>query len=140
MRGPVFIAASAALFGCIDPPAAVQTVERTITLDTQGCPTAVEAVDAATNDKVRWRLDSSSPGYRDVEAFSVSFETYNPTYCVNEASVAKSEAIMCTVMVDAHAQPLCYTVSTRRNGGTQTCKRQFVLRVDSSTPHTCPEA
>ncbi len=117
----------------------MKTISSDIFLDKQGCPVNVATVDAAVNDKVSWRLTSTSPGYPFVEAFSVAFGDYNPTYCVNETLVAKADQITCTVMVDARQEPVCYTISTRSNGGANTCSKPFVLRVGSDKPHTCQE-
>jgi hypothetical protein len=124
----------ALLSGCIEPPPATEIVTSSIPVNVRGCPEKVATINTARNDKVSWTLDKSSSGYPAVEAFGVAFKAYNPTYCVNEALVAKNEVITCTIKVDARLEPICYTVSTRTNGGMQTCEECFTLNVGERLP------
>ena len=124
----------ALLSGCIEPPPPTEMVTSSISVNVSGCPENVALIDIAPNDKIRWTLDRSSSGYPAVEAFGIAFEDYNPTYCVNEAVVAKNENITCTIKVDARLEPICYTVSTRINGGMQTCKECFTLEISERLP------
>lgn len=130
---PVLLAGAAALLvGCIEPPPPTTTIASAITVDAAGCPEVVAAVITKRNDKVRWTLDKASPGFPLVEAFSVVFDDYNPTYCVDEASIAKNKDITCTIKFDAKLAPARYTVATRSNGGEQTCHQSFLLHIAAS--------
>ena len=138
---PILVAVACALLaGSIEPPAPTKTVTASIAVAADGCAENVAPVAVELNDKVSWTLDTTSVGYPSIEAFSVTFDAYNPTYCVNEAVVTKNEAITCTIKFDADPAPVCYTVATRSNGGTQTCRKQFVLQIGSTSEHSCPDA
>jgi len=119
----------ALLTGCIEPPSPTEMVTSSISVNVSGCPENVAPINIAPNDKIIWTLDNNSSGYPAVEAFGIAFEDYNPTYCVDQAFVAKNEGITCTVKVDAKLEPICYTVSTRINGGMQTCEECFTLKI-----------
>ncbi len=140
MKPTLVAVACALLAGCIEPPPPTKTVTTSIAIAADGCAANVVPVAAEPNDKVSWTLDAMSNGFPSVEAFSVTFDAYNPTYCVNEAVVAKNNDITCTIKFDADPAPVCYTIATRSNGGTQTCRKQFVLQVGGMMEHSCPDA
>ncbi len=116
--------------GCVEPPPPTATTMAGITITSDGCPQTNPVADVARNDKISWYLMTDSVGYAAVEAFGVAFTDSNPTYCVNATWVNKGEDITCTIKVDARTEPVCYTLSTRFNGGQQTCERRFALRID----------
>lgn len=137
MKPIILAAACASLAGCIEPPPPSELTTRSILTGTDGCPTAVETVDINRNNKISWSLDTTGAGFPGIEAFSIIFEDDNPTYCVNDSTVAKNESITCTIRVDAKPEPVCYTLVTRSNGGAQFCERRFLMRVGNQLEHHC---
>ena len=116
------------LTGCMAPPP-TKTIARTVDLDRHHCAAPVQPMTVVRNDKVSWSLNSKSQGYLGTEAFSIDFQDKNPTYCVSEVKVRKTDSVTCTIKADAQPQTLTYAVVTFYEGGTLYCSQSFVLNI-----------